>query len=160
MIQRAQTVYFLLALLALIPLFIWDIFTLQSTSSDLQVAYSVFGFQSSTTAMKNAYVDLYIPYALVAVVILTCIFLFKNRKMQLLLGQSIYYILILTFIYQLYLVDLNEAALSEAFKSALEVKIDRHWNYYAPVFAVVMLFLANRGVRKDEALVKSLDRLR
>lgn len=158
MIQRAQTVYFFIAILALIPAFVWEVFTLEATENSMELVYSVFGFQGEGAEFGMKYIDLFIPYSVIGVLILVAIFLFKNRKLQLKLGQSLYYLLILTFIYQMFMVELNESEIGAYFQSSF--KIVRNWSYYAPVVAVVMLFLANRGIRKDEALVKSLDRLR
>jgi len=41
-----------------------------------------------------------------------------------------------------------------------EVAILYHVGFYLPVVALAFLFLAIRGIKKDEALVKSLDRIR
>jgi hypothetical protein len=54
----------------------------------------------------------------------------------------------------------------ESFKSAQQEKgvsfTQNYWMIGAilPILMVILLFLAYRGIRKDEKLIKSLDRLR
>jgi peptidoglycan/LPS O-acetylase OafA/YrhL len=79
------------------------------------------------------------------------IFLFKNRKLQFVIGR-------LTILINLILLGLlmyvsltlpGEAAVSE-----------KGIGMFVPILAVLLLVLANKAIKKDEDLVKSADRLR
>jgi DMSO/TMAO reductase YedYZ heme-binding membrane subunit len=86
------------------------------------------------------------------------IFLFKNRKLQKQLT-------LLAFLLAIIIVPL-EYFMVESFKSAQQEKgVSFSQNYWMigailPILMVILLFLAYRGIRKDEKLIKSLDRLR
>ncbi|MFT4660043.1 MAG: peptidoglycan/LPS O-acetylase OafA/YrhL [Patiriisocius sp.] len=83
---------------------------------------------------------------------LIAIFMFKKRNMQVLLGR-LNYLLILGLIVVLYL---NIDKLNESLSTTIEYGV----GLYLPVAALAFNFLANRAIKKDEDLVKSLDRLR
>ncbi len=82
------------------------------------------------------------------------IFMFGNRSLQLRLG----YILIILSI----LLPLVAGLLmySEGSLNAPDVGIDDGLGIYLPIVALVTTILANRFIKKDNKLVKSMDRLR
>lgn len=86
-----------------------------------------------------------------AVLSLISIFMFKNRQLQFVLGRLniiLNFILLGFFVYQ----SLNlsgETAVSEKGIGML-----------LPLVSIVLLALANKAIKKDEDLVKSVDRLR
>lgn len=96
--------------------------------------------------------------ALSTLLALYIIFKFKNRKLQLKLGQF-NYLLLLAIILSIYFSVrnlINLAPLNE-FEDVKTV----YWiGFYLPVAAIAFQFLANRGIKKDEELVKSVERLR
>ncbi len=86
-----------------------------------------------------------------AILAFVAIFLFKNRKLQFVIGR-------LTILINLILLGLliyvsltlpGEAAVSE-----------KGIGMFVPILAVLLLVLANKAIKKDEDLVKSVDRLR
>ncbi|HBE39965.1 MAG TPA: hypothetical protein DDW27_01930, partial [Bacteroidales bacterium] len=97
-----------------------------------------------------------IPVLLLSVLLplisLTAIFLFRNRKLQ----QKLTVILIF---FDLLLIA------SAAFYGITSIK-ENHWTLipqfrmFIPVINLVLLLLAYRGIKKDENLVRSYDRLR
>jgi hypothetical protein len=72
---------------------------------------------------------------------------------------------LLAFLLAIIIVPL-EYFMVESFKSAQQEKgvsfTQNYWMIGAilPILMVILLFLAYRGIRKDEKLIKSLDRLR
>jgi hypothetical protein len=86
-----------------------------------------------------------------ALLALIAIFLFKNRKLQFVFGRII--ILINLFLLGLLIyLSLNlsgEASVSE-----------KGIGMFLPVLAILFIVLANKAIKKDEDLVKSVDRLR
>jgi len=101
---------------------------------------------------------------LFALIIITCllsftaIFLFKNRKNQ-------KQVTLLALLLSIILVALEYFTV-ESFKTSQQEKgvayTSNYWLIGAvlPILMIILLFLAYRGIRKDEKLIKSLDRLR
>jgi len=86
-----------------------------------------------------------------AVLSLCTIFLFKNRKLQFVLNRLniiLNLILLGLFVYW----SLNAPGEAEASKKGVGMIL--------PFISIVFLVLANRAIKKDEDLVKSVDRLR
>ena len=77
--------------------------------------------------------------------------MFKNRKLQFVLGRLniiLNFILLGLFVYQ----SLNVSG--ETLVSEKGIGI------FLPILSIVLLVLANKAIKKDEDLVKSVDRLR
>ncbi|MDH7444720.1 DUF4293 domain-containing protein [Aquimarina sp. 2201CG14-23] len=86
-----------------------------------------------------------------AVLALASIFLFKNRKLQFVLGRInilLNFILLGVFVYW----SLTLSGETEVSEKGIGMLI--------PVISIVLLVMANKAIRKDENLVKSVDRLR
>lgn len=136
MIQRIQTVYLLLATLiaALLPFLLplWE-----------------------TEAGKDFYAEdkmlVFFGFIISAVMAFITIFLYKNRKLQFVLGRInilLNFVILGFFVYWLLMVP-GEMQISEKGIGLL-----------IPIVSIVFLVLANKAIKKDEALVKSVDRLR
>lgn len=86
-----------------------------------------------------------------AVLSFVTIFLFKNRKSQFMLGRLniiLNFILLGFFVY----LSLNLSGETVVSKKGIGMLL--------PIFSIVFLVLANKAIKKDEDLVKSVDRLR
>ena len=136
MLQRIQTIYLLLAAFTsgglIFFLELWE------TSA----GESVYA-QDVTTA-----ITLFLISALISIV---TIFLFRNRKLQFVLGRIniiLNLILLGLFVYWSLSVS-GETTVSEKGIGML-----------IPVISIVFIVLANKAIKKDEDLVKSADRLR
>jgi len=136
MIQRIQTVYLLLA--AGFSAGLIFVFHLWITSENVKVF-----------AMDELlYFGLFLGSAALS---LLSIFMFKNRKFQFVLGRLniiLNFILLGLLVYQ----SLNVSG--EALVSEKGIGI------FLPILSIVLLVLANKAIKKDEDLVKSVDRLR
>jgi len=80
------------------------------------------------------------------------IFMFKNRKLQFVLGRLniiLNFILLGLFVYRSLSISGETSDVSEKGIGIL-----------LPIFSIVFLVLANKAIKKDEDLVKSVDRLR
>lgn len=136
MLQRIQTIYLLLAGLTSAGL----IFVLH-----LWVVNEDERFFASDDVL---YFGLFLGSAALSVL---SIFMYKNRKSQFMLGRLniiLNFILLGFFVYQ----SLNlsgETAVSE-----------KGIGMFIPIISIVFLALANKAIKKDEDLVKSVDRLR
>ena len=136
MIQRIQTLYLLLAVVisGVLP-FVFYLWT--DTNGNEVFAQSIY----------------YILGLFLGSVILSLIsiFSFKNRKSQFILGRLniiLNFILLGVFVYQ----SLNLSGETNVSEKGIGMIL--------PIFSIVCLVLANKAIKKDEDLVKSVDRLR
>jgi hypothetical protein len=97
-----------------------------------------------------------LPFAglllLIPLVSFLVIFLFKKRKLQLTFSIALIILIILLIssitLYSLYIIRIYNAEIIPGYKLIL------------PVLMLICAFLAFRGIKKDEDLIKSYDRLR
>ena len=137
MIQRIQTVYLLLAFIVMgaLPF----VFPLETDASGNKQVF----FTDHTVDFV-----LFLASALLSII---TIFLFKNRQLQFVLCRLniiLNLILLGLFVYHSLTVS-GEVATSE-----------KGIGMFLPIFSIVFLVLANKAIKKDEDLVKSVDRLR
>ena len=135
MLQRIQTLYLLIVLIissGLIFAFnLWTIDEVEVYAIDNILAFSLF--------------------MLSGVLALASIFMFKNRKSQFVLGRLniiLNFFLLGFFVYR----SLN--------LSGETLVSEKGIGMFLPVLSIVFLVLANKAIKKDEDLVKSVDRLR
>ncbi len=147
MIQRIQTVYLLLAaaLGAFMGFYnphLWRARLVNNT-------YSYFTGQSDYRY--------FVLTMIVVLLALICIFLFKKRRLQFRLTVLNFLFSIGLIVVQYFLIQAKEAALlhTQMLESSTYLPAA-----FIPIPIVILLFLAARGIRKDEKLVRSLDRLR
>jgi Domain of unknown function (DUF4293) len=95
-------------------------------------------------------------YALMGLALVVDIFLFKNRKRQLTVLRSVYVFGGLLIVLQLVTDQGAYAYISQG----------AHWEHgygptmFFPLGILLFMYLAQRGIQKDEELVRSMDRLR
>ena len=136
MIQRIQTIYLVLA--AAVSAGLIFVFHLWTTTEDVLVY----------AKDEMLYLGLFLGSALLSLV---AIFSYKNRQTQFVLGRLniiLNFILLGFFVYQL-LMPPGESQISE-----------KGVAIFIPILSIVLLVLANKAIKKDEDLVKSVDRLR
>ncbi|SHJ03090.1 DUF4293 domain-containing protein [Algibacter luteus] len=136
MLQRIQTVYLLLA--AGVSAGLTFVFHIWITEQDV-VVYA---------KDELLYFALFLGSAILSIV---AIFMYKNRKSQFVMGRLniiLNFILLGFFVYQSLNIS-GETAVSEKGIGML-----------LPIVSIVLLALANKAIKKDEDLVKSVDRLR
>ncbi|MFD0796821.1 DUF4293 domain-containing protein [Maribacter chungangensis] len=136
MIQRVQTLYLVLVALVsgILPFFV----NLWSDANGMEVY-----------AQNEIIVS--IVFYVVGALALWAVFLFKNRKNQFVanrLNMILNLFLLGFFVYR----SLNLSGETLVSEKGIGMLI--------PVFSIVFLVLANRAIKKDEDLVKSVDRLR
>jgi len=136
MLQRIQTIYLLISLIISGGLIF--VFHLWTNENDVPVF-----------AKDNMiYLLLFLGSALLSLI---SIFKYKNRQTQFVLGRLniiLNFILLGLFVYLL-LISSGESQISE-----------KGVGIFMPIFSIVFLVLANKAIKKDEDLVKSVDRLR
>lgn len=158
MIQRVQSIYlFLAALAGLMTFFLsYAHFYADGAKVAEYAMFGVFNVQSQTLEMTGPYAfPVWVFGALAVIVPFLTIFLYKNRPLQMRIAQLAYLVNLGYVVYLFFAVDaINE----QVFDNGL--RILHHAGFYMPVIAIVFCFLGVRGIKKDEALIKSLDRIR
>jgi len=152
--QRIQTIFLLLAAIVLGLLFtpIMSFFTVTGTQELLQ--QSDVAMLADGIFNINDHIIFQILTILAVVASIAAIFMFKNRTLQLtlsrltLVGSVMILFLIGIFFYLDYQVIQANSVVSGEF------------GLLSPVLGIIFSILASRGIKKDEQLVKSSDRLR
>ena len=136
MIQRIQSLYLLLA--AIISGGLIFVFNLWVTNENVEVF----------AINKPVYFALFLTSAVLSLI---SIFMFKKRKSQFVLGRLniiLNFILLGLLVYQ----SLNVSGEINFSEKGIGI--------FLPIVSIVLLALANKAIKKDEDLVKSVDRLR
>lgn len=97
---------------------------------------------------------------LVCVIALVSIFLYRNRPLQ--MGVvAIGFLLTVVYVFLLFFwaVDAYGKTVTQALGGS-GLAVTWHVGAYAPLAVIVLLILAHRGIKKDEAKVRAADRLR
>ncbi|MFZ2431044.1 MAG: DUF4293 domain-containing protein [Lutibacter sp.] len=144
MIQRIQSIYLLIATVLsgglIFPLNLWiteqgtEFYALDSLSSDNLVLASVFVLFMASSLLT-----------------LITIFQFKKRQLQFVLGR-------LTILINFILVGIL-VYFAQNLSGEIQVS-EKGIGLLIPIFTIVFVALANKAIKKDEELVKSVDRLR
>jgi len=136
MIQRIQTIYLLLS--AAVAGGLIFVFSLWTDANGFEVF-----------AKDNLlHFGLFLGSALLSLI---SIFMYKNRKSQFVLGRLniiLNFILLGLFVY----LSLNLSGETQVSEKGIGMLL--------PIVSIVLLALANKAIKKDEDLVKSVDRLR
>ena len=136
MIQRIQTIYLVISAIILGALFIW--FPV------------VLGKDGSVIMERNEPLILGLIFVSIALTIIS-ILSFKKRQLQFVLNRLNIisnFVLLGVFVYRLLTLS-GETIVSEKGIGVL-----------FPIISIVFLVLANKAIKRDEDLVKSVDRLR
>jgi len=135
MIQRIQSIWLFLAAAVMASLFYLDIYKLAASS----------------IILGNNYIGMILTGISILLSLVT-IFRFKNRKSQLSLIwlNLLITICLLAWLFFTISKETEIAGTSGSYRLGA----------FIPVIVLVLLFLARGGIRKDEKLLKSLDRLR
>lgn len=152
MIQRIQTIYLVLAtiILGLTFAFPFAIYTLEQG----EVIFNAYGVSENTSEI-NTFFPYYITIALSMGLALFSLLQYKKRKVQITVGRLVYLLLAVTIVF----VFIDYSSLTAQFGIDTS-NVSYGAGMFMPVAALPIMFMANRNIRKDEDLIKSLDRLR
>jgi glucan phosphoethanolaminetransferase (alkaline phosphatase superfamily) len=158
MIQRIQSIYLGLAIVCGILTFFLPF--AHFYSGDVKLAEYVFtgvlNVQSETFESSGPFsFPAFVFCALVVLIPSVSLAMYKNRLIQMRLVRLGFLVSLGFVVYLLFAADKINATLFES-----EAEVLYHAGFYMPVASLVFYFLALRGIKKDEALVKSLDRIR
>jgi len=143
MIQRIQTIYLFLA--SVVSGGLIFVFNLWNTLKEQIFVLDLF---SEELLILKVIPLMFITSSILSLV---TIFLFKDRKLQFVIGRIIILInlFLLGLLIYLSLTLPGETSVSE-----------KGIGMFLPILVVLLIVLANKAIKKDEDLVKSVDRLR
>ncbi|WP_100615985.1 DUF4293 domain-containing protein [Confluentibacter citreus] len=136
MLQRIQTIYLLIAFII---------------SGGLIFIFPIWKLNDGVEVFATSSILISCLFFGSAILSLIAIFMFKNRKLQFVLGRLaiiLNFFLLGFFVYQ----SLTVSGEAEASEKGIGM--------FLPIVSIVFLALANKAIKKDEDLVKSVDRLR
>ncbi|WBL21507.1 DUF4293 domain-containing protein [Zunongwangia sp. HRR-M8] len=136
MLQRIQTVYLLIA--AIVSLGLIFLFALWQDAEGGAI-------------YAQDQLTVFIMFIASGLLSLVSIFMFKNRKLQFVLGRInilLNFFLLGVFVYW-----------SLSLPGEMNIS-EKGIGMFLPIISIVFLVLANKAIKKDEDLVKSVDRLR
>ncbi|AQS93934.1 MULTISPECIES: DUF4293 domain-containing protein [Polaribacter] len=143
MIQRIQSVYlFLASIISGVLIFVFNLW--KSIKKDI---FAMDLLNSESFLLKV----IPVLFLVSAILSFVAIFIFKNRKLQFVIGRVTILInlILLGLLIYVSLTLPGEASVSE-----------KGIGMFIPVLAILLVVLANKAIKKDEDLVKSVDRLR
>ena len=138
MIQRIQTVYLGVSMLLSFLLYYFPFYRV--------------GLDGALIVSASEHLYLLPTAALVIVMHVAVIFMFNNRKRQ---AQFALWLMILLLIY----LACGVAAVSQEVQNGIQISGFR-LGAVIPVISLILVWLARYNILKDDALVKSMDRLR
>ncbi len=150
MIQRIQSIWLLLAALTITSLLFVPISS--AVIDNIQYTLTGTGITEKTPEASNTFINqpLVASVILAGLISLVNIFNFRNRKLQIRIASlNILLTLGLSF------------WLSQLMKTATDLKnIEIQPGLFFPMLTIIFTLLAIRGIKQDEKLIKSADRLR
>jgi hypothetical protein len=154
MIQRIQTLFLGLVVIVMsLNLFspVW-----QASNNEKQIVVMPFYLLEKTGQQEQHHGVLYIALAIIAILGIAIFSMakFKNRALQIRLGM-LNSVLLCAVVLAFYIViGKGKAMMGTSYDERFEV------GFYLPLIAIVFNILANRFIKKDDDLVKSVDRIR
>lgn len=157
MIQRIQSVYLLMAILFNVGMAFLPIFSLSEPDLNLRV----YAFTQSVTDVSGASLTKPAPWpmlfsiSLAIIATIVVIFMYNDRKKQIRLCYSLYILQALIIILALVWITTSlQIPLTEVISRAHPLSL------IFPVVSMWWIFMAQRAIKKDEELVRSVDRIR
>ncbi len=157
MLQRKQTLFLMLAAICGVLTFFFPVATF-TRGAQIWSFHTTGLFMADGTPVVDAAlkVPFFIVLGFLTMVLVVAIFLYKNRQRQITIVRTVSLLLIAVSVFLFISGNSVRAYLDQG------GLVEEHFGASAvlPLAMVLLIFLAERGIRKDEALVRSADRLR
>lgn len=153
MIQRIQSIFFVLAAAVMGLMFKYPIVKFLGEEN---VFYSISKMKAeggTEFPLAGKYILLGLVISVI-VLLIAAFFSFKNRNLQMNINKFIMFLLMGVIASLFFFIDANQANLTDAYTPGYGIA------YFCPMIALVFSYLALHFTKKDEKLVKSVDRLR
>ena len=153
MIQRVQSVYLIISAIITLLIFYFPIADLTTATETYSFWYrGLYGILLDKEVLIEHSTPLAILYLLTLMLIISTIFLYKLRPVQ----MKLCFINIILTIICVGLTLVYLFIVYSDFKANVQFKLFA----LLPFVSVFFLYMAYRGIKKDEELVKSVDRIR
>lgn len=170
MIQRVQSVYIALAMLLISLLFSMTLCDFHLPDGDIAIM-KMYGFVGPYQYLNHHVVSAYrFPILLLLasalfILLAVTLFSYKNRALQIKLCTVTFFINILLLGFLFISPDIISNKISVSLDLGLDKVASRkmthyQWASFFPFVSLIFINMASRRIKKDEALVRSADRLR
>jgi hypothetical protein len=156
MLQRIQSLYMVIAVVASAMLFF---FPVAKYNHDVQGTYVLFVSGLKYMIEPPIIVNFWLTFPMLLFTVLSilltivAIFIFKKRMIQL-------WMVNISFLLNITLIILVFLYYTSHFEKQLNTLASYQFGIFLPIVSLICLVMASRAIRKDEALVRSSDRLR
>ena len=149
MIQRIQTIYLLISAIILALVFKVNFAFFNTINGIWEFKYfGIINISTNEIILKN-YMFYVLPIGAISLCVIS-IFLFKNRKIQLKISLYALYLLLFYIVLIAYYIYKVSEMHAPHYQIAL----------LFPVISIILIILARMAIKKDDDLVKSIDRIR
>lgn len=155
MIQRIQTVWLFFATACIFSLFLFPYLQVLNTdgSASLIKVTGVYQSIAGQQVQTEAFLALTIAAVILGLIPFAIIFMFKDRKKQVMLS---YAAILLVIGFSFWMIQAAKGVLGN-----VELQAENYGvGSLIPSISIIFLILAIRGMKKDDRLIKSADRLR
>lgn len=153
MIQRVQSIYLFLAAILITAVYFLPLLGLEGTGEILYTLYTSGVVEDGQQTLILSTWPVMVMVTAIALLLFVNIFLYKRRIIQ--MRICVYSILLILGLYFLVWFYQNQ------FREQIPVEeVQYFYGLIFPLIAIVFIWMAFKGIRKDERLVRSYDRIR
>lgn len=157
MLQRVQSIFLFAAAACAGATWLFPVRSWSMGSSEVVFrTYGLFNHEGVEVVDASLPVPFHLVHSVLAVALLVTIFLYGSRPRQARVVRGTWIIGLLAGVMQYISCNSIDAWLAEGAKSDAAFGV----SFFLPLGTLVFAILAERAIRKDEALVRSADRLR
>ncbi len=162
MIQRIQSAFLFLAALCLSVIFMFPVVVFNIRDTPLPMYVTGFPPESLYNAVVKGYWFILFCIILIAAItlLLVALFSYKKRPRQLKLCSVSFFLTIIFLVLLCFVPDVIAGRIEPGIGKEASRIVKLQWPIALPVLSLALNYLAVRFIRKDEALVRSADRLR
>lgn len=160
MLQRLQTIFLLIIVMAMFTMSFAPIWTKIDTATRYTYTMYAWRFQALNPVDSLSY-NVFMPYVFIGVLSVIAIlialyelFRYDNRMMQLKLGVLNSLVMTGVIGFMVYLAMQNETQVLPGIAGQYKL------GFLLPAIAIISNFIANRLIKRDEKLARSVDRIR
>lgn len=151
MIQRSQTIFLLIALVASIACLCLPLGGIEPEGMGVTSVLFNMGLKEQGSAFDFSYMALFILLVITCPLAIITILLYKKRKLQVRLCVANAVIGLLWYV---------SLGLFWAYKFVTIGNFHPSWTTILPLISIILYFMARRGILHDERLVRAADRIR
>jgi hypothetical protein len=158
MLQRIQSVFLFLVVVAMLGTFlfpVWQKMSIQEpTEKVLTLTNITLEYQNGVETSQENTIILALIAIIASILALYSIFSYANRLRQVFLNMITIIVIAAYIGFSIYYIF--------EWTNTFEIQNQGNWRpaFYMPFAAILFILIANRFIRKDHALVQSVDRLR